>query len=69
MIEPTQEMIDAYGAAWHKADELLGAGAPAGVRRRAGIKAVLDIVERDRLGRGPKTAAEVMMEASGEIRS
>ena len=69
MIEPTQEMIDAYGEAWQRADELLGTGAPAGVRRRAGIKAVLDIVERDRLGRGPKSPAEVMMEASGEIRA
>lgn len=67
-IKVTEEMVQVFGDAWQRADDLIGTGGPSGVRRRAGIKAVLEIVERDRLGKGPKTMQEVMMEASGEIR-
>jgi hypothetical protein len=42
-IKITQEMIDAFGAAWHTPTGNLAPGA----RRRAGIRAVFDILERD----------------------
>jgi hypothetical protein len=50
MIEVTQEMIEAFGEAWERADyaqKAVTAPKRPGNRRRAGIRAVLDIVERD----------------------
>lgn len=50
-MEPTEEMIQAFGRAWHAEDEQ-GTHVP-GARRRAGIRAVLEIVERDAVKPGP----------------
>jgi hypothetical protein len=47
MIEVTDEMIDAFGRAWHQADDEFAAPPVPGYRRRAALAAVLAIVERD----------------------
>jgi hypothetical protein len=47
VIEPTDEMVRAFGEAWHAADEQMGTAGPDGFRRRAGLAAVLALVERD----------------------
>lgn len=45
-MKVTQEMVEAFGAAWDIEDAKPGKKEP-GARRRAGIAAVLAIVERD----------------------
>ncbi len=67
MIPVTDEMVTAFGKAWDEADRLIP-GAHPGTRRRAGIAAVLAIVERDIMAHRPKTMDEVMREAAGEVR-
>ena len=48
MIPVTDEMVKAFGDAWDEADRLIPNAHP-GTRRKAGIAAVLAIVERDGL--------------------
>jgi hypothetical protein len=63
--EVIEEMVQAFGAAWHAADGASGTALPAGTRRRAGIDAVLKIVDRERPP--SKSMAEVMRESAGEV--
>jgi hypothetical protein len=57
MTEVTDEMVEAFGAAWHTADaELDGGPSTDGYRRRAGIAAVLAIVDRDAAARAQRAA-------------
>lgn len=47
-LEVTQEMVDAFKAEWERHDRLHPPGTRLpGDRTRAGLQAVLDLVERD----------------------